>query len=87
MQVTPRDVGQICTKRPDISAMDASAIESSCERQYQQWLAANKGRSPRERRNGTRNNHDAGADSDNERNNMLGNMYKRVVKAVGIVEE
>ena len=67
--------------------MDARAIEPSCERQYQQWLAAHTGRMPRERRNGTRNQYDTSASLGNERNNMLGSMYPSTVKVVGIVEE
>jgi hypothetical protein len=76
----PKDVAAVCAKRPDIEAADAAHIEASCERQYQQWLASNKGRSPRDARAG------AGEDGEGDRKNMLANMYKRVVKAVGMEE-
>jgi hypothetical protein len=76
VQVLPRDVAVLCSKRPDIHASDVAHIEQSCERRYQQWLASQKGR--RDVR------HDR--DGDGERN-MLANMYKRIVKAVGIAEE
>lgn len=75
-KVTPKDVALVCAKRPDIAPQDAAAIEASCERQYQQWLATQKGRkvnSPRGEGEGEVN--------------MLANLYNRVARAVGIAEE
>jgi hypothetical protein len=75
-KVTPKDVALVCEKRPDIAPQDAATIEQSCERQYQQWLASQKGRkigSPR-------------GEGDGEVN-MLANLYNRVARAVGIAEE
>lgn len=76
--VRPKDVALVCAKRPDIDGGDAATIEAGCERQYQQWLAGQKGRgggSPR-REDGY------GGDGDRD-GGALQRLYQRVVKAVG----
>ena len=80
LQVKPKDVAAVCAKRPDIAFLDASNIEETCNRQYQQWLSAQKGRRDLATDSGF------GADGEGE-GNVLANMYKKVVKAVGITEE
>eukprot|EP00892_Ulva_mutabilis_P010822 jgi/Ulvmu1/8111/UM040_0006.1 len=76
-KVKPSEIAAVCAKRSDITAADAAAIEKECDRLYQTWLAEQSASLLSQ----------GESEEDLGGRNLLANMYNRIRKAVGVVEE